>query len=64
MTPQRRLRFDLLYAAAAVPFALLLGLLLDDDVKGYPLTFGATWAVLGTVVAVSRYVRSGRAARE
>jgi hypothetical protein len=58
MTPKRRLRHDLLYALAVLPFAMLLGLLLDDELTGYPLTFGGTWAALGTVMAVGRYVMS------
>ena len=56
MTPKRRLRHDLLYALAALPFAMALGLLSNDALTGYPLTFGGTWAVLGTVMAVGRYL--------
>lgn len=56
MTPTRRLRHDLLYAAAVLPFALLLGLLLDDELTDYPLTFGGSWVVIGTVMAVGRYL--------
>lgn len=63
MTPQRRLRHDLLYAVASIPFALLLGLLLDDELTGYPLAFGGTWATLGVVVAVGRHLRSKRRSR-
>ena len=55
MTSTRRLRHDLLYAVTALPFALLFGLLLNDDVTGYPLTFGASWAVLGIAMALGRY---------
>ena len=60
MTARRRLRYDLLYAVAALPFALLLGWLRDDDLTGYPLWFGGTWLVLGTAVAVGRFVMSRR----
>ena len=56
MTPRRRLRHDLLYAFAVLPFAMLLGLLLNDDLTDYPLTFGGSWAVLGTVMAIGRYL--------
>lgn len=64
ITPQRRLRHDLLYAAAVLPFALLLGLLLGDDLTGYPLRFGLTWFVVFTVMAVGRYVVGKRHASE
>lgn len=56
MTPKRRLRYDLLSAAAALPLAILLGLLLHEDLTGYPLTFGATFAVARSLLGARRYL--------
>lgn len=64
MSPSRRLRRDLGLAVSYLAFAMILGLLLNDDLLDYPLTFGLTWFTLGTVCGVVRYVRTMRDKRE
>ncbi len=59
-SPQRRLVDDLLYACMGPVLALVLGRLMNDDLTGYPLTFGVTWLVVGLLMATSRYLLARR----
>ena len=51
-----------MYACLGPVLAVALGGLTGDDLTGYPLTFGATWLVLGLLVATVRYVVARRRA--
>ncbi len=51
---QRRLIRDLAWACIGPVIALVGGLLVETE-RGYPLTFGITWFVVGLVRAALHY---------